>query len=181
MHHIISLYTKTGAGRSYRELTIVVLPSSLTRIHPFTWGYSPRPPVLVFGTVAFNLALGNFLGSVLIEVVWRIKLLADLGFMRRGFACAASSTHQCKSNNTLQLQPCVLPLKIKSGDGILTVCPSESHLCLSLGPTNPWMINIAKETLGLRCAGLSPALWLLIPTFSLPNAPRNLTISLHSS
>ena len=154
MHHIISLYTKTGAGRSYRELTIVVLPSSLTRIHPFTWGYSPRPPVLVFGTVAVTLTLGNFLGSVLDKVVWRTKLLASLGLARRGFAYVASSTYQFKSNNTPYLQPCVLPLKNNSGAGILTGCPSESPLGLSLGPTNPWMINIAKETLGLRCAGL---------------------------
>ena len=79
-----------------------------------------------------------------------------------------------KSNNALHLQRCVAPSKIDSGAGILTGCPSESPLGLSLGPTNPWLINIAKETLGLRCAGLSPALWLLIPTFSLPNAPLRL-------
>jgi len=141
-------------GRSYRELTIVVLPSSLTRIHPFTWGYSPRPPVSVFGTVAVILALGNFLGSVLNRVVWRTKLLAGLGLMWHGFAYATSSTYQCKSNNTLYLQLCVLPSKNNSGAGILTGCPSVSPLGLTLGPTNPWMINIAKETLGLRCAGL---------------------------
>ncbi len=33
------------------------------------------------------------------------------------------------------------------------------------------MIIIAKETLGFRCAGILSALWLLMPTFSLPNAP----------
>ena len=110
--------------------------------------------MLVFGTVADILTLGNFLGSVLDKVVWRTKLLADLGLVRRGFACDTSSTNQCKSNNTLHLQPCVLPLKNNSGAGILTGCPSVSPLGLTLGPTNPWMINIAKETLGLRCAGL---------------------------
>jgi len=101
--------------------------------------------------------------------------------MRYGFACIAPSTNQCKSNYTLRLQHCVSPLKTKNGAGILTGCPSASPLGLSLGPTNPWLINIAKETLGLRCAGLSPALWLLIPTFSLPNAPPDLAIKLHSS
>ena len=41
------------------------------------------------------------------------------------------------------------------------------------------MIVIAKETLGFRCAPLSGALRLLMPTFSLPIAPLNLTIQLH--
>ena len=46
---------------------------------------------------------------------------------------------------------------------------------LPLGPTNPEMITIAQETLLFRPAGFSPALWLLIPAFSLPNAPQFLT------
>ena len=49
---------------------------------------------------------------------------------------------------------------------------------LGLGPTNPGTITVAQETLLFRWAGFSPALWLLIPTFSLPNAPPDLTIRL---
>src|SRR5690348_5298528 len=51
---------------------------------------------------------------------------------------------------------------------------------LGLGPTNPGTITVAQETLLFRWAGFSPALWLLIPAFSLPHAPRNLTIPLRS-
>jgi hypothetical protein len=40
-----------------------------------------------------------------------------------------------------------------------------------LGPTNPWLINITKETLIFRREGFSPSLRLLVPTFLLPNAP----------
>jgi hypothetical protein len=47
---------------------------------------------------------------------------------------------------------------------------------LGLGPTNPGTITVAQETLLFRRAGFSPALWLLIPAFSLPNAPPNLTV-----
>jgi hypothetical protein len=43
---------------------------------------------------------------------------------------------------------------------------------LGLGPTNPGTITVAQETLLFRWAGFSPALWLLIPAFSLDNAPR---------
>ena len=47
---------------------------------------------------------------------------------------------------------------------------------LGLGPTNPGTIIVAQETLLLRRAGFSPALKLLIPAFSLPHAPPNLTV-----
>ena len=55
--------------------------------------------------------------------------------------------------------------------GILTMCPSGAAFAIPLGPTNPWLIYIAKETLIFRRAGISPALRLLVPTFLLPYAP----------
>ena len=50
---------------------------------------------------------------------------------------------------------------------------------LGLGPTNPEMITMAQETLLLRPTGFSPILWLLIPAFSLPNAPQYFPVLLH--
>ena len=50
---------------------------------------------------------------------------------------------------------------------------------LGLGPTNPGTITVALETLLLRPTGFSPVLRLLIPAFSLDNAPPHLTIRLH--
>ena len=50
---------------------------------------------------------------------------------------------------------------------------------LGLGPTNPEMITMAQETLLLRPTGFSPVLWLLIPAFSLPNAPQFFPELLH--
>ena len=55
--------------------------------------------------------------------------------------------------------------------GILTCCPSGAAFAIPLGPTNPWLIDIAKETLVFRRAQFSCALWLLVPTFLLRNAP----------
>src|ERR1700722_12655929 len=49
---------------------------------------------------------------------------------------------------------------------------------LGLGPTNPGTINVAQETLLFQWAGFSPALLLLIPAFSLDNAPPCLTTQL---
>jgi hypothetical protein len=49
---------------------------------------------------------------------------------------------------------------------------------LGLGPTNPGVITMAQETLLFRRTGFSPVLKLLIPAFSLPHAPPNLTVQL---
>ena len=55
-------------------------------------------------------------------------------------------------------------------------CP-KARLCLGL--PNPPMIDIAEETSGFRRSWLSQDLWLLIPTFSLLNAPAGFTVGLH--
>ena len=77
--------------------------------------------------------------------------------------------------------PAIIPricAQTHTSTGILTRCPSPTLHCLGLGPTNPGTITVAQETLLFRWAGFSPALWLLIPTFSLPHAPPNLTVQL---
>ena len=43
-------------SRSYRA----ILPSSLAMIHSSTLGFSPRPPVSVYGTGFYNLKLSGF-------------------------------------------------------------------------------------------------------------------------
>ena len=55
------------------------------------------------------------------------------------------------------------------------MCPSDAAIAISLGPTNPLLIDIAAETLVFRRTGISPVLRLLVPTFLLPHAPRALT------
>ena len=69
------------------------------------------------------------------------------------------------------------PITYKNSHGILTVCPSGTVLTIPLGPTNPSPTNVERETLFFRRAGFSPALWLLVPTFLLPNAPAWVTPS----
>ena len=83
-----------------------------------------------------------------------------------------------KSNNLPKLLCCVLLLKKYSRVEILIDCPSAAPFGFALGPPNPWLNTIAKETLDFRCAGLSPAMRLLRPTFSLPSAPQSVTLLL---
>ena len=59
--------------------------------------------------------------------------------------------------------------------GILTYSPSSTAFAIPLGPTNPWLIDITKETLIFRRGAFSAPLRLLVPTFLLPHAPSRLT------
>ena len=83
--------------------------------------------------------------------------------------------HPSQSANVNPIRRCCLSLPSLhcpiAGLGILTQCPSPPAFAIGLGPTNPWLITIAKETLIFRRAGISPALRLLVPAFSLHNAP----------
>ena len=57
---------------------------------------------------------------------------------------------------------------------ILTHCPSAAAFAIALGPPNPPLNSIAEETLDFRGVEFLSTLRLLIPTFSLPNAPAAL-------
>ena len=74
-----------------------------------------------------------------------------------------------------------LTIEMHPSAGILTGCPSATPFGFALGPPNPWLNTIAKETLDFRCAGILPAMRLLRPTFSLPIAPQSVTLLLHSN
>src|ERR1700733_5752641 len=79
--------------------------------------------------------------------------------------------------NPLQLI-CRAQLTISHQYGNINPLSTAYATRLGLGPTNPGTITVAQETLLFRWAGFSPALWLLIPAFSLPHAPPDLTIRL---
>src|SRR5690625_6985002 len=96
--HCGLLVSKHPFSRSYG----VILPSSLTRVLPSTFGYSPCLPVSVSGTGTRNLARGfswqceilNF-GTYIpspsqLEIVKRICLLDSLTAWTRKSICAHS-------------------------------------------------------------------------------------------
>ena len=134
----------------------------------------------VCGTVCLKLCLENFLGSALCPISRVTGIFALLGFAIEGRIriCQDPSLQperhiQSRARHTA-LRPSIA---FQTSHGILTVHPSGPALAIPLGPTNPWLIYIAKETLVFRRAGFSPALRLLVPTFLLRNAPVRVTPS----
>lgn len=167
-------------ARPYTEGTAACLPSSLTKNHSFPLGSSPYPPVSVSGTVSIYIILEVFLGSAL-DTLDRVNSLSSLCAWSpdltesAGFAKRTSLRQGCEnqlSTVSTALRPSV---DIYGRDGILTVCPSAAAFAIALGPPNPWLIASATETLDFRGSNFSLGLWLLMPTFSLPCAPRGLT------
>lgn len=130
----------------------------------------------VYGTVACRLALEGFLGVTSSP----LARLASGSRSRRGLCRADLPTQhpfapEAPFRGPREIQQHVTPSKSTGSAGILTCCPSVTPFDLALGPTNPGTILVALETLGLWWTGFSPVFLLLMPTFSLRNAPRRLT------
>ena len=136
------------------------------------------------------LALEVFLGSVLpVLPCSKAQLQTSLGLMSPGFTKETPSRLQHQSNKMPRVQPSVPPSERTFCAGILTCYPSPPPFGIGLGPTNPSLIIIAKETLVFRRTGVSPVLRLLVPAFSLLCAPpvvhtpasvRQRTLSYHA-
>lgn len=169
---------RRAAVEAYPEVTPAVLPSSLTRVIPSALVFSTSPRVFVCGTVCRRVKCPpRFFREARSHTVE----LAEASSTRPASALngrtdlpalpaygvprgVPSATVCCRASSPLQTPA-------PASAGILTCCPSPTPFGLSLGPTNPGLINIAQETLGLRRHRFSRCLWLLIPTFSLPLAP----------
>ncbi len=67
-----------------------------------------------------------------------------------GFTWKCSLTAYTLTYQSSQYTSFVLPSLGSGRTGILTCCPSPTLFSLSLGPTNPWLTNIAMETLDIR-------------------------------
>ena len=163
-------------GRPYPEVTAACLPSSLGRTHSFALVLFTRLPVSVYGTVSVLLALENFLGRMFHRLLRRYVGVVSylwLAIKRSGrdLPRPTPSIKKHKSNNMPEYTPSVLPSKKSGGHGILTVCPSAAAFAIALGPTDPWLISIAKEPLDFRRSDFSSDLRLLVPTFLLLHAP----------
>ena len=114
----------------------VILPSSLTMLLPPALGFSPHPPVSVYGTGTIK-AIAAFLGSGLTNFPTLISVritaspcMADLPAIR--IFCLHHVFH-----SWLWLSPCVPTVLFYCSTGISTCCPSATSFDLALGPDLP--------------------------------------------
>ena len=124
----------------------MLLPSAL--------GFSPHPPVSVYGT-GYVYAIVAFLGSHILcfTTIFRSPLRDRIFLFRlTPFACV----------------PTVL---IYISAGISTCCPSTTPFGLALGPDFPRADQLYPGILGYSAWRILTSISLLIPAFSLHSAP----------
>ena len=148
----------------------VILPSSLTILLPSALGFSPHPPVSVYGTGSYK-TIAAFLDS-------RVCMLCYLLF-------APSKSSDCLTDLPVRLLPllhrflhsrlmrpfCVPTVLLLRSTGISTCCPSATLFSLALGPDLPRADQLYPGNLRYSAGRILTYLSLLIPAFSLPIPP----------
>ena len=123
-----------------------ILPSSLTMLLPSALGFSPHPPVSVYGT-GFNNTIAAFLDTRAILFATLISLLLHFRFTC-GFAYKHTICFYVLFHSTLELSSCVPTFLIVKGAGIFTSCPSTTLFSLALGPDLPREDKLDPGNLG---------------------------------
>ena len=155
----------------------VILPSSLTMLLPSALGFSPHPPVSVYGT-GMCTTIAAFLGTWLmyfptifrstsrLQIAWRICLpdsyLACAGLLIPGLHFPHASPQFCYT----------------AVQESFTCCPSTTSFDLALGPDLPRADQLYPGNLGYSAGRIPTFLSLLIPAFSLLNTPLLLPVQL---
>ena len=154
------------------------MPSSLGSNHSFTLVFSTWPPVSVLGYGSACIKIRRF--------SWKRAPLCS--HCRSSMFCLRSEDmcpdfpkappHDNKVNPIILREyntPSLRHIHVESWN--INHVSIESGFRILLGPTNPQLIFMAAESLAFRCAGISPALRLLVPAFSLLYAPLWVTPS----
>ena len=112
------------------------LPSSLATDHSSTFGFSPRPPVSVYGTGGYNISLETFLGSLLncmstlLTDRRTFQLQLNTGFASYSLPSLFNVLFRQHAAGTLLRHSFSVIVSI----GILTDCPLSPPLGYDLGP-----------------------------------------------
>ena len=144
---------------------------------PPALGFSPHPPVSVYGTgIIYTIAA--FLGtrSAYFATFTSLRITpsaywTDLPIQH--LLCLHRSFH-----SRLTLSSCVPTVLIYDSTGISTCCPSATSFDLALGPDLPREDQLYPGNLRYSAWRIPTSISLLIPAFSLHNAPRLLSVSL---
>ena len=152
------------------------MPSSLTMLLPSALGFSPHPPVSVYGTGILQ-TIAAFLGSQLtcfptcFQSASRLRLPGGFAYQTPTSLAPVFPFPA----HALSLRPTVL---LQDSTGISTCCPSTTSFDLALGPDLPRADQLYPGNLRYSAGRIPTFLSLLIPAFSLLNRPRLLSVPL---
>ena len=153
------------------------MPSSLTILLPPALGFSPHPPVSVYGTGTYK-TIAAFLGTWLVYFATFISLrITSLAY-----AAVLPTAHLLRLHRSfhsrLWLSLCVPTVLFVCGTGISTCYPSTTTFVLALGPDFPRADQLYSGNLRYSALKILTLISLLIPAFSLHIPPLLLTVQL---
>ena len=114
----------------------VILPSSLTMLLPSALGFSPHPPVSVYGTGNMN-TIAAFLGSSLTSFPTLSSVHITSSHCMADLPTTLIPRLYGFFHSPLSLSTCVPTVLIHVGTGISTCYPSTTSFDLALGPDLP--------------------------------------------
>ena len=155
----------------------VILPSSLTMLLPPALGFSPNPPVSVYGTGTHH-TIAAFLGTRLTYFATFISLHITSLACTADLPAARLLRLYRSFHSRLELCPCVPTVLLPCGTGISTCYPSTTSFDLALGPDLPRADQLYPGNLRYSAVRILTSLSLLIPAFSLLIPPLLLSVQL---
>ena len=167
-------------GRPFSRSYGAILPSSLTMLPPPALGFSPHPPVSVFGTGTWQ-TIAAFLGTRSARFATSLRSASRHRVRRTVFPFLPLPRLHRSFLSRPVFHACVPAVLLPCSTGISTCCPSATHPCLALGPDLPRADQLYPGILGYSAGRIPTFLSLLIPAFSLPYRPQLLIGTASSS
>ena len=148
----------------------MLLPSAL--------GFSPHPPVSVYGTGTWQ-TIAAFLGTDSTRFVTSSSLHITLLDYTADLPTVLLLRLYRSFHSRLTLSACVPTVLLQDSTGISTCYPSTTSFDLALGPDLPRADQLYSGNLRYSAERILTSLSLLIPAFSLLISPQLLTVLLH--
>ena len=147
------------------------MPSSLTTLLPPALGFSPHPPVSVYGTGTYGTSAA-FLDRVYPDFATFISLPVTSSDRTADLPAVLLPRLDRTFHSRLPLPVCVPTVLISCGTGISTCYPSTTSFDLALGPDLPRADQLYSGNLRYSAWRIPTSISLLIPAFSLLKNPQ---------
>ena len=155
----------------------VILPSSLTMLLPPALGFSPHPPVSVYGTGTAR-TIAAFLDTWLTCFPTYASVRITSSDCQADLPAWLLPRLHAAFHSAPMLSTYVPTVLSYCSAGISTCCPSATAPALALGPDLPRADQLYSGNLGYSAERIPTSLSLLIPAFSLQSTPQLLTVLL---
>ena len=157
----------------------VILPNSLTMLLPSALGFSPHPPVSVYGTGTVQ-TIAAFLDAWLTHFPTLNSVRITSSLCTPDLPNVQVPRLHRSFHSRLTLSACVPTVLLYSSTGISTCCPSATSFDLALGPDLPRADQLYPGNLRYSALKILTSISLLIPAFSLQDSPPFLSVWLRS-